>query len=93
MASASVWLPLFPCTYYIYGSVFLGVCRYSLNVGDPAKDVGSFWGGFDAEVAGWGFVPSDDAGQYEQVRWFVQDFKVSVHLKTPLYYVIEIQLH
>eukprot|EP00983_Pelagomonas_calceolata_P104643 1159050-Pelagomonas_calceolata.AAC.1 len=59
-------------------------CRYSLTVGNPVKPAGSFWGGFEVEVPGWGFVPSDsdgsdeyehdsdeyehDSDEYEQVR-------------------------
>ena len=36
-------------------------------VGTPVHPSGSYWGGFETEVPGWGFVPTDDAG-YEQVR-------------------------
>eukprot|EP00200_Dunaliella_tertiolecta_P015038 CAMPEP_0202419794 /NCGR_PEP_ID=MMETSP1128-20130828/49485_1 /ASSEMBLY_ACC=CAM_ASM_000463 /TAXON_ID=3047 /ORGANISM="Dunaliella tertiolecta, Strain CCMP1320" /LENGTH=580 /DNA_ID=CAMNT_0049027753 /DNA_START=24 /DNA_END=1762 /DNA_ORIENTATION=+ len=40
--------------------------RYSLTVGSPVKPAGSYWGGFEAEVPGWGFVPSD-SDEYEQI--------------------------
>ena len=40
--------------------------RYALSVSGPVKTMGSYWGGFETQVAGWGFVPTDGS-EYNQV--------------------------